>query len=169
MGRRAVGSLIVAVGLALSAASLSAQSVKVGGQVSFSDDYDFGIGPRLQGQLGNIAQGLWIAGSFDYFFPDQGPGGGGEDFDYWEINGNLLYDIVLAGASNVAPYFGAGVNVARRTQSTEGSDGDGDTQVGLNLLAGLNFPLSGFTPFVEVKIEIEGGEQFVVTGGILFP
>lgn len=169
MGRRTLGSLVVAFGLALGATSLSAQSVRVGGQLSFADDADFGVGPRLALELPNLASGLWVAGSFDYFFPDQGLFGTAGDVDYWEINVNLLYDITLSDATNVEPYFGAGLNIAR-TSITDGSGStNSNSELGLNLVGGLNFPLVGFTPFVEVRLEIEGGEQFVISGGILFP
>lgn len=170
MGRRALGIMLVACGLALGASAAEGQAVRVGGQVSFADDADFGIGPRLAIELPRVATGLWAIGTFDYFFPDDGFGADG-DIDYWEINGNLAYTIQLPDAPGVEPYVGAGINIARLSVDFEDvpeADG-GDTQVGLNLLGGLNFPLVGFTPFVEARLEIDGGEQFVVSGGITFP
>ncbi len=169
MARRAFGLVVVALGLAVGAASLSAQAVRVGGQVSFADDADFGIGPKLMFHLPNLASGLWLSGSFDFFFPDDGFGSV-DDVDYYEINANLIYEIDLPAASNVAPYLGAGLNLAHLSITEEmGGLENSDTDLGLNVLAGLNFPLVGFTPFVEIRLEIEGGEQFVIAGGIMLP
>lgn len=168
MGRRTLGLWIVVLAFVVGAPSLSAQGVKVGAQASFADDADFGIGPRLQIELPRVASGLWIASSFDYFFPDQGFGTSVDDVDYWEFNANLLYDIALANVTNLVPYIGAGLNVAR-VSTTVGSESASNTDLGLNIVGGASFPLASVTPFVEVRIEVEGGEQFVVAGGILFP
>jgi len=162
--------LVVALGLAVGAPSLSAQAVRIGAQASFADDADFGLGPRLQFELPSLASGLWLSGSFDYFFPDDGLFGSSGDVDYYEINGNLIYDISLPKATNVAPYIGAGLNLAHKSFTEESPGTDiSDTNLGLNVLAGLNFPLVGFTPFVQARLEIEGGDQFVVAGGVMFP
>ena len=40
---------------------------------------------------------------------------------------------------------------------------------GLNIVTGFRFPLVGFTPFVEARYELEGGQQLLVAGGILLP
>ncbi|MDX1577916.1 MAG: hypothetical protein R3266_05505 [Gemmatimonadota bacterium] len=171
MARRAFGLVVVAFGMAFGVSTLAAQDVRVGGQVSFADDADFGIGPRLAIELPGVSEGLWLVGTFDYFFPDEGFLGDGTDVDYWELNGNAIYTIRLPDAPNVEPYIGAGINIARFSSQveTEPEVDVSDTNVGLNILGGLDFPLQGFTPFVEARIEIDGGEQFVVTGGILFP
>ena len=169
MGRKTLGSLAVVFGLAFGAASLSAQAVRVGGQVSFADDADFGLGPRIAFALSSLTSGLWLVGSFDYFFPDQGLDGMPGNREYWEINSNLLYHVDLVDATNLEPYFGAGLNVARRTIPSAVPEAESTTRLGLNLVGGLNFPLAGLTPFVELRFEIAGGEQFVIAGGILFP
>ena len=43
-----------------------------------------------------------------------------------------------------------------------------DTDLGINLLAGTQFGTKAVTPFVELRVELAGGEQFVITGGLLF-
>lgn len=169
MGRRTLGMLVVAFGLLMGATTLSAQ-VRVGGQVSFADDTDFGIGPRLGVELANVISGLWLVGSFDYFFPDQGLFGSASSIDYWELNANLLYGVPLADVTNLMPYFGAGLNLARSSIApASGGASVSDSRLGLNLVAGLDFPLSTITPFVELRLEVDGGDQFVVTGGVTIP
>ena len=172
MGRRTLGLAVVAFGLLFGASTLSAHGVRVGGQISFADDADFGIGPRLGIELPTIASGLWLVGSFDYFFPDQGLEGtsSASNIDYWEFNANLLYGIDLPDVTNLEPYFGAGLNLARSSITSDGSsESEGDSTLGLNLVAGLDFPLTSITPFVEIRLEVDGGDQFVVTGGLTFP
>ena len=169
MRRSTSGSLIVLLAVVGGGPHLAAQEFKAGGQVSFGDDADFGLGPRAQLSLPWIAPGIWVAGSFDYFFPDSGLGDPGGDYDYHELNLNVLADISLDRVTNLVPYAGAGLNVAWEKVPSNGSEGDPKRVTGLNVVAGFRFPLVGFTPFVEARYELEGGEQLLVAGGILLP
>ena len=172
----AVVALGCALGLAGGTAPLAGQEVKAGGQVSFGDDADFGIGPRAQLSLPWLADGAWFVASYDYFFPDSGLGSPGGDFDYRELNVNLLVDVPLARVTNLVPYAGAGANVAWQSVPAGGAaEGAGGAEAvserlfGVNLVAGFRFPLVGFTPFVEMRYELSGGEQLLIAGGVLLP
>jgi len=103
--------------------------------------------------------------SFDYFFPS---GGAGVDVKYWEINGNVGYRIPNM-RGNLAPYVGGGLNIAHASASSGGVSVS-DTKAGLNLLAGTTFgrAASKTKPFLEGRVTLSGGEQFVLTGGIRF-
>lgn len=169
MRRSTSGSLIILLAVAVGGPPLAAQEVKLGGQVTFGDDADFGLGPRAQLSLPWIAPGIWVAGSFDYFFPDSGLGDPGGDYDYRELNLNVLADISLDRVTNLVPYAGAGLNVAWEKVPSNGREGVPERLYGLNVIAGFRFPLVGFTPFVEARYELEGGEQLLVAGGILLP
>ena len=173
MRRSRPGSFIALFGIVLGgmpvAAQVAAQEIKVGGQVTFGDDADFGIGPRAEVSLPWIAPGIRVAGSFDYFFPDSGLGDPGGDYDYRELNFNVLGDISLPDVTNLVPYVGGGVNVAWESVPTDGMEGPEERLFGLNVVAGFRFPLVGFTPFVEARYELEGGQQLLVAGGILLP
>ena len=117
MGRRALGVVAVAFGLLAGASSLAGQAVRVGGQVSYAEDFDLGIGPRLAIELPSVSSGLWLVGTYDYFFPDAGVLGNGEDVDYWELNGNLVYAIDLPDAHvaiQVSGTFGSRQEEAQR-------------------------------------------------------
>ena len=139
----------------------SAQGFRWGPQISLGDDSDFGIGARAEFDLKGPP--LTIIGSFDYYFP-------GGSVDYWEFNGNLIYNFDIPSAPTVTPYAGGGLNIAHVSWggSDEFVDDHSDTRAGLNLLGGARFDAGSIMPFIEMKFEIEGGEQFVVTGGILF-
>lgn len=154
-------ALAVALGSSLLAVESSQGQVHLGPQISIADEADVGLGGRLVAGVEDYS-GLEVIGSVDVFFPD-------EDFDYWEINGNAVYNFEIVGAPSLRPYAGGGLNVAHVDFDDDVPGGDSDTDLGLNLLAGSKFPLERFTPFVEVRGEISGGEQLVITGGFLFP
>lgn len=169
MLRSGPGSLVVLFGLVLCGTPLAAQEVKVGGQLTFGDDADFGIGPRAQMSLPWIAPEIWVAASFDYFFPDSGLGDPGGDYDYRELNFNVLGDLSFPDATNLVAYVGGGLNVAWESVPLNGMEGTEERLHGMNIIAGFRFPLVGFTPFVEARYEIKGGRQLLVAGGILLP
>lgn len=160
--RRASAAFAAALAAALFALPGAARGqAAIGPQLSLAEDHDFGLGGRV---VANIADyGGWEGvGSFDVFFPEG-------DVDYWEINGNIVYNFPVDPARAFFPYLGGGLNVAH-LDGPGGADGDvEDTEVGLNVVGGGKFDATGVTPFVEARIEIEGGEQFVLTGGLLFP
>src|SRR5687768_2239938 len=153
----------MAIALAIGAGSASAQ--RFGAQLNWGNDFDFGVGARVELGMPNLFTSSGplsrtsLVGSFDYFFPDCGG-----DCSYWEINGNLTIPIT---ASGVDPYVGAGLNVARFSVDVAGADAS-NTELGLNLLGGINFGLGRVAAFGEGRVEIGGGEQFVLTFGIKF-
>ncbi|MGE0354185.1 MAG: outer membrane protein [Gemmatimonadales bacterium] len=157
----AVAALVLGAGVG----GLAAQT-SFGGQINWGDDSDLGIGGRIEFGLANMVNvpELKAIGSFDYFFPDAPSG---VDVTYWEINGNVAYQFTKV-KGRILPYAGGGLNIAHGSASFGGFSG-GDTKVGLNLMGGIDFKTSGrLTPFVEAKFEAGGGEQFVLSGGILF-
>jgi len=140
--------------------------VGVGAQLSWADDTEFGIGARAVLDLAQLSSGLEAIGSFDYFFPEQPLGA---DINYWEINANLAY--VFQGLPSLAPYVGGGLNFAHASVSVDALGipiGASNTELGLNLLGGARFNMGPVQPFGEMRIELGGGEQFVIAGGVLF-
>ena len=156
--------LAAAVGFVLAAGvrAAEAQGVRFAPEVSVGDDADFGIGARVNFDMSSSfgSPGFFIVGSFDYFFP-------GNNINYWELNGNLGW-LIPGVRGNVRPYVGAGLNYAHI--SIDNCTGDcGSSDVGVNLLGGINFQTrTRIMPFIEAKVEAGGGEQFVLTGGIYF-
>ncbi len=132
--------------------------VRIGPQLSFGSEQDVGLGGRVTAQFRSPME-LGFIGSFDVFFPDEPRG---EDRSYWEINTNLAYWFRVRSTS-VHPYAGGGLNIAHASR-----DGTSDTDLGLNLLGGSAFGAKRVRPFAELRVELAGGDQFVVTGGVLF-
>ena len=144
----------------LTPGALQAQ-IGIGGQLSIAEEADVGIGVR--GTLGLPSKvPLQVIGSFDYFFP-------GSEFDYWEINTNVVY-LFPVPTPTVTPYAGGGLNFAYFSNidvfGTEANFSSFD--VGVNILGGAQFNVGPVTPYGELRIELGGGEQFVLTGGAIF-
>jgi hypothetical protein len=137
----------------------------LGPQLSYGSSSKLGLGGRLHANLTSPDR-LAIIGAFDWFFPDEGPG---ENRTYWELNGNVAYRFKIEGTTAVSPYAGGGLNIAYSSRSPEGGgDGSSHTDLGVNLLGGTTFGSGPVLPFFELRIELAGGEQFVLTGGVLF-
>ena len=177
--RKLIGALLVAAFIALPALADAQrratarppaprpQRVVFGLQADWGSDTDFGLGARAVFGLRSLFPKTPLDAhvSFDYFFPSST---GGVDVTYWEINGNVGYRIPKV-RGNLAPYVGGGLNVAHASASIGGTSAS-DTKVGLNLLGGTTFgrAASKMKPFVEGRVTLSGGEQFVLTGGVRF-
>jgi hypothetical protein len=83
-----------------------------------------------------------------------------------------VYNLSLQN-SPIVPYAGVGINVATGDFSADilgfELDAVSETETGVNILGGLKIKTQGrLTPFVEFRYESGGGDQYVITGGILF-
>ncbi len=154
----ACAAALAAFGLATPAAAQGLP--RLGGEVSFAQDVNAGVGVRLEVPLTPPGvQDLRLDASFDYFFPN-------DPATYWELNTNLNWGWYISG-TRIGVYFGGGLNVARAGIS--GVPGSSDTNVGANLLVGLRFPTAvRLTPYVELRPELGGGERLVLTAGLMF-
>jgi len=164
-------TVLVAAVAALALAPIAAQAqqaspdrMRFGAQVSYaSDDVDFGVGAHLDYPLSRLLNNAPVFAqlSADFFFP-------GNDLTYIELNWNALYKFRITN-SPIAPYAGAGLNFAYANVGG-GCTGDcSNSDLGLNLVGGLQFPNAGrLLPFVQVRGELNGGELVVITGGVHF-
>ena len=160
VGLAVVAAMAVVSQQALAQAQVS--PIRFGAQVTWADDFDFGVGARVVypglGKMVGVS-GLEGAASFDWFFPSIG--------SYFEVNVNALYPVTITSMPKLRPYVGAGLNVARYSADLV-LISVSSTDVGLNALAGARFALGKFSTFAEAKLELSGGEQFAVTFGVLF-
>ena len=143
--------------------SLSAdKTLWYGPQASFADESDLGLGARAHWSFTN-RRPLALITSFDYFFPSAPAG---LDAKHWEVNGNMAYQF----GRRWKPYVGPGLNLARRTAAFAGTEFVGsETALGMNMLGGVRRVDGGKRQyFAEARYEIGGGEQFLVTAGVLF-
>lgn len=168
--------LVVGLGLWLTAAPVQGQ-VAFGPLLAWGDDSDVGVGGRVDFGLGDALgidegafQNLFGSAGATYFFTDCTPGFDFDEVDcsWFEINGNLGVPFTIEDSS-IAPYAGTGLHLARVSVDHPGTAFDNDdTEVGLNLFGGISFPISDLAGFVEGKFELAGGEQFVLSTGIMF-
>lgn len=157
---------LVCITVLMVCTSHASAQIMFGGQLSYADDTDLGVGVRAAYDLGVFIENLIGIGSFDLFFPDAPSG---VDHSYWELNANAAYPIPIEGLKNISLYAGGGLNISHCSFSIPGFGDEADTDLGLNLLAGSLFKLKGkLTPFVEIRLELGGGEQFVLSGGVYF-
>jgi len=147
-----------AMSAALAAPQAARAQATVGPIVGVHEEADFGVGAYLGIPVPSLADGLSINPSFTYFFP-------GGSREYWEINGDVVYDFGLSGDAPVVPFALAGLNVA----TASGGGRGGDTDLGLNLGGGVTFATRSARPLVGGRFEIGGGEGFVVFAGVGFP
>lgn len=151
-------ALAVAAALVAIPAAAEAQAT-LGPQLAYHDDFDFGLGAALTVPADAIDPRVDFMADFAWFFPDV------DGIDYFELNGNLLYDFILEG-STATPFALAGLNIASISLDTPG--GGDNTELGLNLGGGIKFNAGTFRPAVGVRFEIEGGEGAVIFGTIPF-
>jgi len=164
--RKTLLAILCFAALGVQAQEARAQ-VRFGAQASVADDVDLGLGARVLFSLKQFSERLEGIASFDWFFPDSGAG---VDWTYFELNGNVVYSIPLSNTSALRPYAGGGLNIARSSVEVNvpGRPSASDTEIGLNLLGGSKFGSGRITPFAELRLELGGREQFVISGGILF-
>ena len=174
------GWLISLLLLSIGAERAAAQPLSFGAHVNYCDDGDFGLGARVLLDTSEWFAQTRLVASFDLYFPGSteqdfpGVGMVKADPSFWEVNLNGHYVFVMEGAP-LQLYAGTGlhlydgsVELSVPDAEVRGFDPDG-TGVGLNLLGGIEFPLpSSLTPFAEIKAEIGGAEQVVLTGGVRF-
>jgi hypothetical protein len=156
-----VSTMAAVAALCLVPTALAAQGApRLGGQVSFAQDVNAGLGLRLELPLSPaVARDLRVVAAFDYFFPDS-------PANYWELNTDLAWGFRLTG-TRVSLYAGAGLNIAHTSYS--GIPRAAGTEVGVNLLGGVRFgTATRLTPFVELRPELGGGDRLVLTAGLIF-
>lgn len=165
MNRELMAEKVFSAAVAVGVAAALTLSAPTSAHAQESADLEFGVEGSYGTEIEAVAvggramvtfpqaEGLGVMGSFDWYFPDAG--------DYYEINGNAVYTIQTSGGG-VAPYLGAGVNIATA------SNGQSVTNTGLNGLGGFKLGSGPVTPFVEGRYATTGDGQFVITGGILF-
>jgi hypothetical protein len=128
--------------------------VTLGPTVAFHEDFDFGIGAALGLPLDSFGPGFGFLADVIWFFP--------EFFDYLELNGNVTYDFPLED-STIVPFVLGGLNVARAS-----GGGTSNTELGLNLGGGIEFDAGTLRPTVGLRVELSGGEGFVIFATLPF-
>jgi len=175
------GSVVAIVLAAVVACASPVASQSFGVQGSWAQDaagllWGDGVSTQLGvgGRLELPVSSLRAVGSLDYFFPDcDDLRGGAESCKYWEFNADLAIPI---GSSGFNPYLGGGLTLGATSVTGFVDDVNGptsattttsNTEVGLNILAGLRRSVGSVVTYAEARVEIGGGEQFVLSTGFL--
>jgi opacity protein-like surface antigen len=161
-------SLGLVVAPALAAERAEAQ-IRVGPELGVADDHGFALGGRVALQLGRlfvadteggIANSLEGIVAFDWYFDCN-------ECSFYEINTDIAIPIDLG--RGIAPYFGGGINIAHISYDRDTPSLQTDTDLGLGLIAGLEFPISQIPLFIEGRIVLGGKSQSTLTFGLLWP
>jgi hypothetical protein len=140
-------------------ASASAQ-VQAGPILGYHTDVEaVGVGAFLGIPLASI-EGVQLVPNFLWFFPD--------NYDYFEINGDVVYNFLVSADSPVQPFAFAGLNIARTSVDLGQFGSASSTDVGLNIGGGVNFVAGSLNPFAGAKFEIQDATGFVIFGGLGF-
>ncbi|MEX2473338.1 MAG: hypothetical protein WEA34_14205 [Gemmatimonadota bacterium] len=146
---------ILALGVLATPRGAEAQ-VQIGPTLAYHDDFDVGVGGTLNVQMPALGDRIGFMADVLVFFPDM------ENLNYLEFNGNVTYDFPVTN-ENVRPFALVGLNVARVSVDAPGGiDGGDNTEIGLNLGGGIGFDLGALRPTVGARLEISGGEGFVL-------
>lgn len=155
---RTLRALAVAAALVAVPGFAEAQAT-LGPTLAYHDDFDLGIGAALTLPLEAVDPAIGVLADFIIFFPEQ-------DFDYFEVNGNMTYDFEIED-SNVVPFALAGLNIARVSIDVAGVS-DSNTDMGLNLGGGLKFNAGNFRPMVGLRLVFRDNSGFVIFGSLPF-
>lgn len=147
--------LLFTCGMLLAAPDASAQ-VRLGPELTVADDVDFGIGARAFFPIPSVHPNMEIGAFLDVYFP-------GNDASYFELGGTWYYLFRLADNPNLVPKVGAGMTVGHFSR-----DEFDNTEVGIHLLGGLEFPLPTIQPYLEAGVGIADIPDFFLRGGISF-
>jgi len=141
----------------------------VGGRLSFvkPEDVDGTIGFGAHADLGEIIESLVLYPSVEYWTKSDGP----LDFSQFALNADVRY--YFPGASSVAFFAGGGLAVLFSSADINlggfGSASDSSTDIGLDLLGGVDVPVSDKLTFSgTAKFVISDGNAFKVTAGVTY-
>lgn len=163
-------SVLMAIAAMFAVAAPAQAQIYIGPEVAWNGDADLGIGAGVEFDLDSVTPGFGVMADFLYFFPGDNAFFSEVDTDYWEINGNVTYDLPLEN-SQVLPFILGGVNIANISVNASSEIIDFDessTEVGFNLGGGIQFDLGSFRPRAGARFVLGGAETFSIFGFLPF-
>ena len=119
----------------------------------YTDADAFALGAGLLTPMGTHA-GWYFNPNIELAMPDAG--------STLTLSGDVHYDFPTTGT--VSPYLGAGPTLIRFSPDL----GDANTDLGLNLFAGVSGLRGEVRPFVQLKGMFSSGSEVALMGGIRF-
>lgn len=144
-------AVLIAAALVGAPAAVSGQ-VTIGPTLAYEGDVDFGIGASLGTTVDQLGEGFGLLADFLIFFPNAG--------NYFEVNGNVTYDIPIEDSSLV-PFLLGGLNIGRSSVDVAGVSAS-STDLGLNIGGGIDFDLGNFRPTAGVRAAIRDGSPTII-------
>ena len=131
--------------------------------IDVSDIDEFAIGGDVRYDLSQVEAPVQLSGAFDFYFPE-----GDVTIFTVDLNGHYVFPT----EGTISPYAGAGLGITSVSVDVDtpvGSFGADDSDVGLNLVGGVEFQAGSVRPFAQGQLTVGGDfDRFGITGGILF-
>lgn len=194
--KKMTGSIGAAVLVLALGAQVQAVELRIGGSANLGTSNDFGVGPRLELDLGDYVPGLRFAGDFHKFFDSDvysDVDGLKVESNAWDAGIHVLYDFATVDiAEGATLYAGAGLLYAKRNydhwlEPATGEITDGELRnrygklqkleeqykngsgAGLALTVGGSFKTGWtVTPFVEARFTTGTVNELMLAAGLLF-
>ena len=133
---------------------------------------DFAIGGDVRYDLSaNVDAPIQLSGAFDFYFADDRQflnTTASQTIFTVDLNGHYIFPT----EGTISPYAGAGLgitNVSVDIDTPAGNSGGDDTDIGLNLVGGVEFQTGSVRPFAQGQVSFGGDfTRFGITGGVLF-
>ena len=149
-----IAALAIAAALSLAATSARADGFDVGVRGGYYSDAEASFaGVDL---LTPIARSWYFNPNFEYAFVDNGSA--------YTLNGDVHYDLPVSGAH----YVWLGGGPALIVRDYDRGFGDRNTDVGVDLLAGLGWKGSSAVPYVQGKVILADNTEAVLAFGVRF-
>jgi hypothetical protein len=150
--RYATVSTLTALGFGLASPGAAAADFGVRAGYYFDVEEPF-VGAEL---IARVAPRIYFNPNVEYVLV-------GDGLSYLTINGDFHYDFPTRGSNFI--WAGAGLGLVR--VDPDGPD-NSNTDPALNLLAGVGWRTGGVIPYVQGKVIINGGNEFVLAFGLRF-
>lgn len=149
-----------------------AQFVKAGAGLMYGSEIEQ-LGIRGDAVY-QINEEFRVVGDLGFYFPDKTDFGGGASFTvtWWELNANGNYIFHADAEQGLTAYALGGLNFTTiRVKSDTGStsSSNSDTEVGLNIGAGIEYGLDFAELFGELKFVLSDADQLNIGAGLRFP
>lgn len=149
---------LFAIALAFGLHSTATAQISVGGGLGYGEGIEE-IGLKVDG-IYTINEDFRAGADIIYFFT-------GDGITFWELNLNGNYLFVNDDDMNI--YAIAGLNYARQSFDAGQFGSMSNSELGLNVGAGLEYDLGFASIAPEIKYALSSLDQLVISAGLRFP
>lgn len=139
--------------------------------IDVGDIEEFAIGGDVRYDLSQVDAPIQLSGAFDFYFADDVQVGT-EEASRTVFTVDLNGHYVFPTEGTISPYAGAGLGITSVSidiDTPTGDFGGDDTDIGLNVVGGVEFQTGSVRPFAQGQFTLGGDfDRFGITGGVLF-